>query len=503
MGAISADFIVTFDPAVLTPNGAVLGTVGSSNGGGRTLNVTNPVAGNLVVSIFGGSQFAGSGSLVDFNFNVVGLPGAASPVNVATFQYNEGPPCGIINNGRVGVISGTMSGTITYGNILTPPAPRFVPGVTLNAVGSTTVSTVTDSMGAYSMGGFAASPYTITPNKAGGVNGALTAFDASRIAQYVVQLFPFNATQELVADVSGENGITSFDAVMIARYVAMLPPISVTERTGNWVFNPVSNTYPNIFANVSNENYSALLMGDVTANWNDPIPLPGGRPAFGTERAVAVKVPQMVVEADKQITIPVDIQGALDKDIVAYEFELTYDPTVIQPQAEPVDVAGTASRGLTAVANARKPGSLRVAVYGTMPINDNGVLLNLRFTAVGAPNSVSPLRWESLLLNEGSPRALPFDGQIKIAAASPNDVEISGHLLSAYGEGIANSRVTLTDPSGKTLSAVSNELGAYRFGGLHLGETYTISAASRRFIFTPLTVSVADQAVNVDMIAEP
>ena len=500
MGAVSADLTVTFDPAILTPNGVTFGTVGSSNGGGRTLNVTNPVAGTLVISIFGGNQFVGSGSLVDLNFNVAGLPGSTSPVNFASFQYNQGPPCGTTNNGSVAVISGTISGTVTYGNILGPPSPRPVPNVALNAAGSPSLSTVTDSFGAYSLGGFGASAYTITPSKTGGVNGAINAFDAAMIVKYVVNLVTFTPTQQIVANVSGAAQVTSFDATLVARYVVQLP--SMNNSTGNWIFAPASRTYPNVFANAFNENYSALLMGDVTGNWSDPNSFPG-RPANGPERSIAVTAPQMTVKPDRQIIIPIGIQGAANKGIIAYEFELKYDPTVIQPQADPVALAGTASGDLSVAANAQIPGSLKVAVFGPVPINDNGVLLNLRFTAVGAPGSVSTLGWESLLLNEGNPQALPVDGQIELSAAAPNQAEISGKLLSAYGIGVPNTRVTLTDVSGKNLSIISNGFGAYRFGGLQIGETYTISVNERRWRFTPLTVSVANQVVNVDMIAEP
>ena len=57
-------------------------------------------------------------------------------------------------------------------------------------------------------------------------------------------------------------------------------------------------------------------------------------------------------------------------------------------------MAGTISRGLSVVTNSSEPGLLRVAVYGPMPIDGNGVLLNLRFTAVGKAGSVSPLLFE-------------------------------------------------------------------------------------------------------------
>jgi hypothetical protein len=67
------------------------------------------------------------------------------------------------------------------------------------------------------------------------------------------------------------------------------------------------------------------------------------------------------------------------------------------------------------VTNAKEPGLLRVVVYGAMPIDDNGVLLNLRFSAVGAVGSISPLTFERIMFNEGEPRVSVADGEVALA----------------------------------------------------------------------------------------
>ena len=261
---------------------------------------------------------------------------------------------------------------------------------------------------------------------------------------------------------------------------------------------PTSRTYVSVTSDFTGDDYIGLLIGEVTGNWA-PGPL---RPANGSERSTAVKAPHLVTPADKEVLIPLAVEGAADKGIISYEFNLRYDPSVIQPQKDPVDLAGTVSSGLSAVANPNEPGLLRVVVYGPMPIDSNGVLLNLRFNAVGASGSVSPLTWEKIMFNEGDPQAMASDGQIEISAAAPNQVQISGHLLTALGAGVPNAQVTLTDTTGKSRSVISNGFGAYRFGRLQVGQTYTIIVESRRWTFTPLTVSVTDQLVSVDMIAE-
>ena len=155
-------------------------------------------------------------------------------------------------------------------------------------------------------------------------------------------------------------------------------------------------------------------MGEVSGNWVDGRPRPVGSRQLaegGEQTDISVELPK-VLTGDKEIVIPVSVQGVANKGIIAYEFDLRYDPAVIQPQAEPVDLAGTVSRGLISITNIIEPGLLRVVMYGPMPIEENGVLLNLRFTAVGTSGSASTLIWERIISNEGE-AATATDGKIE------------------------------------------------------------------------------------------
>ena len=337
----------------------------------------------------------------------------------------------------------------------------------------------------------------MTPSKTGAVNGSITSFDAARISQHATG--PPNpqltGNQLIVADTSNNGTISSFDAAQVAGYSVNSPPFG---QAGQWKFLPVSRTYASVTSSVAGQDYSALLMGEVTGNWTNT----NARPANGPERDVTVTAPHLATPADGEVIVPVNVQGAMNKGIISYEFDLRYDPTVIQPQAEPVGVAGTVSRGLSFAVNAKEPGLFRVAVYGPVAIAENGVMMNLKFTAVGAPGSVSPITWERLVFNEGDPGVTAADGQVELTAAAPDSAEISGRLLDAMGQGIPNALVTLTDSTNQSRSAVSNGFGVYRFGGLQVGQTYTVSIGSNHYRFSPLTVSVTGQILSLDLIAE-
>jgi hypothetical protein len=106
------------------------------------------------------------------------------------------------------------------------------------------------------------------------------------------------------------------------------------------------------------------------------------------------------------------------------------------------------------------------------------------------------------MFNEGDPATLVTDGQVELSAAAPNQAEMTGRVVNAMGQGIPNAIVTLTDTTGASRSMVSDESGVYRFGGLQVGQTFTVRVDSKVMAFAPLTVSVTSQSVNVDMIAQ-
>ncbi len=415
---ISYDFQVTFDPAVVQPAATPYDLPGTISGSmAITTNTEN--SGHLVISGFQTAPLAGAGTLINLKFTVVGASGQATALTFEDytdpgntyhpgFQFNEGFPTQMTTNGSVSVFGIAITGTVTYGNAVGSPTPRFVSNVTINGTGSPNVSTTTGvpgpAAGQYSLSGFGPGAYTVTPTKTGGVNN-VTSFDAARVAQHVAGISLLTGNALIVADTSNNGSVSSFDAALIANFAVGGTNIGVT---GTWKFIPVSRSYPFVEENIAAEDYTALLVGEVSGNWSNTGARPVGsrQSAVGSDVAdgsIIVTAPNLVTPAGSEVIIPVNVENAAGKGIISYEFDLRYDPAVIQPQANPADLSGTMSRGLSVTFNAEEPGLLRVAVYGPMPIDGNGVLLNLRFTGVGASGSISPLIWERMILNEGEP----------------------------------------------------------------------------------------------------
>jgi len=317
----------------------------------------------------------------------------------------------------------SISGTVTYGNAISGPTPpRFVSNVTINGAGSPDVSTTTSFPGGtYSLSGFGAGSYTVTPSKTGGINN-ISSFDAARIAQHVAGTNTLTGNALLVADVSGNTTVSSFDAGMIAKYVAGPPhaPPGIGS-TATWRFTPVNRTYASVPSSISGEDYVALLMGEVSGNWTNSAARPGVRNSSddtfdrGSVAGVNVELPTVVMDAGKGIVVPISVFGLAGHGVISYEFELRYDPAIMQPSDQPVDTIETVSRGMSVVANASEPGLLRVVVYGAWPIQGDGVLLNLRFVPVGSAAAVSPLSIERMMFNEGGFQVYSNNGWIELS----------------------------------------------------------------------------------------
>jgi hypothetical protein len=297
-----------------------------------------------------------------------------------------------------------------------------VSNVLITGAGSPNVFANTAAPGAaagqYTLSGFGSGAYTVTPTKTTGQN-SISSFDAALIAQHVAGIILLNANQLIVADVSANGVVSSFDAAMIAKYVAGPPFTSPgIGATSTWKFSPANKNYASVTASVTGEDYTAYLMGEVSGNWTNT----GARSVAdrhaaagsGPVKSITVDLPRIMTSPNKEIVTPVSVQGTADKGIISYEFDLKYDPSVIQPLADRVDLTATASRGLSVVTNTTQPGLLRVVVYGPTPLDGNGVLLNLKFIAVGAPGSVSPLVFDRIMFNEGGPQVSTTDGQIEL-----------------------------------------------------------------------------------------
>jgi len=90
-------------------------------------------------------------------------------------------------------------------------------------------------------------------------------------------------------------------------------------------------------------------------------------------------------------------------------------------------------------------------------------------------------------------------------APTAASVSISGRVLDATGRGIALARLSLTDSSGNTRTALSNPFGYYSFEDVEAGQHYVLSIGHKRYVFDPSVrvINVVDEILGLDFIASP
>lgn len=418
-GITSFDFRLTYDPAILTPLATPFDTVGTLSGAFE-INVSNPSAGTLIVSGFGTAPLAGAGALLNFKFNTVGAAASCSALGLTNFGFNEGNPSSTITGGQACIALLTVSGAVTYAITTTA-----VPGVVLTAAGTPAVaSAATNAGGTYTLNGFGTGSYTVTPSKTGDTNNALTSFDASQISKHLVQTVTLTPQQLAAADVSGNGTITSFDASLIAQTVLGIPNAG---NAGTWRFTPVSRTYSNITVNHTSQDYTAILIGEVSGNWTPPNNF--AEPEQVPSGAIPVSLPMRNVGVNSDFTAPVFVGDVTGLEISSFDFEVLYDPLVIEPHVRAVANADTMSSEFIVGANVIAPGKLRVSGFSSTNLAGSGILVNLNFRAAGETGASSDLNWNNFMFNEGRPVITRTNGRVSanaLARRTPLDFDGDG-----------------------------------------------------------------------------
>lgn len=494
-GILSFDFTYTYDPAVAIFLGTdQAGTLSS----GFTVSTNSPTPGTVVVSGFGTDPLAGSGQLLKLNFFAIGGISTTTNLNLTAFKFNEGIPCVTTTNGNLTVISGTVSGMVTYANsVVVKPVVR----TNLNGTGSLpAVSTMSDLSGLYSLSGFGPGAYTVTPTKTGDVNG-ITAFDSGLIAQHVIGLNALNATQQIVADVSANGTVTSFDAALIAQYAVLIPNPG---NTGTWKFLPVSRAYANVEANQANQDYQALLMGEVSGGWTAPLSFSGlTEDLRKSGEGIGVSIPtDLVVSNSVDFNIPVILEDTTGQGFISYQFDLVYDPEVVQPLENACSTLDTLSGSMTVTCNKVGKNLLTVAVFGAMPLDGKGVGINLKFNAVGKDGMSSSLALRGFMFNEGELRTRTTDGTVKIGSTNEETTFVGGQIQTRKGLGVANARISLIDANGVSRSTTTDEFGNYGFESVPLGESYEVRISADGYKFPVRHLTVATELRQADFVVE-
>lgn len=95
-------------------------------------------------------------------------------------------------------------------------------------------------------------------------------------------------------------------------------------------------------------------------------------------------------------------------------------------------------------------------------------------------------------------------GVARLYTLDPVPVTVSGRTLTQAGLPIGGVKVSLTDPSGQSRTAITSNFGYFTFDNVPTGQTYTLFVrSSKRYIFESRDFGLNEATNDLDLIGEP
>jgi len=262
-----------------------------------------------------------------------------------------------------------------------------VPDVFIDIFGGVTDSIITDRNGNYNTILPYYQDYILTPSKAKNTDfdsETILAYDAALTLQAAVGLIQLDSLQQIAADADQDSMITALDASLIASYVVEFE--DSCSHVGEWVFNPFEKKYINLDNHYFQQDFLAIVVGNVHGDWQYP-------DSIGESNPLAkVALPTAIVE-NNQIKIPIKIESA--SDLLSFELELNYPSdqfSLIEIQKSDI---GSDFQFITH----QQKDKLNLVLYRTQPLNDSGNLISIIFEADKKVTVIDQFKIEKFRIN--------------------------------------------------------------------------------------------------------
>jgi endonuclease G len=280
---------------------------------------------------------------------------------------------------------------------------------------------------------------------------------------------------------------TDFNINNTFTYTIVTPPShgSMLGSGANPTYSPQANYVgPDSFTFKANDGALDSNTSTVTIN------VTAGAPV-----SIPVSVPHVTGPTTSNITVPVAVGLLTGQGVKAYDLQITFDPTVLQPLGTPYDTAGTVSSGMLITPNANNAGHLIISAFQATDLTGSGTLINLKFMIVGAPGQVSPLTLADYTdpgttfhpgfrFNAGTPAASTTNGSVHVNGPTATPAGIRGQILDGAGQPVGGATVTITGGS-RLIRAITDRNGVYQVENLAAGAFYVVMPSRANYTFAP------------------
>jgi hypothetical protein len=454
----SSEITLTFDSNVLQATDAsTMGTI-AHGWGPPTYNIKN---GSIAIAMAGAEPLEGEGVLLWVGFNIIGTIEDSTIIHFQKMIFNDGIPPALPKDGVFRVCQ-------TYkisGSIRTCISDKPVCNVTMALTGGK-IDTATTGCGVCAgdylfrnlEGGL---DYLVKPFKQDDFNHAITAYDASLVLRYVVDLIPLSTCKKIAADVNENCMISAFDASFILRLVVgqiyhfpagkdwkFFPAyINISEQ--NWCNLPDSIFYSNLSEDKLNQDYKAVLLGDVSGNWT-PFDFWAKTIAAAPMQKSIIK--QLNLNPGEQFTVPIELSA---EEVYSTELEFNFN-------SELFELVGVKSTELSSGALIERNLSfdkLNLALASAKAINGTGSIFELTFKV--SENAKSGDQGELNLVwmqtDENEPMVLNQVTEVSIGTSIPSQFYLAQNHPNPFNP---ETKIEFTIPmEGRVNLSVYNLLG--------------------------------------------
>lgn len=208
---------------------------------------------------------------------------------------------------------------------------------------------------------------------------------------------------------------------------------------------------------------------------------------------ISVSLPSSQGVVNNSGTIPLSVDDLTGQGVTAFQFVVTYDPSVIE--ITNAAGAGTLSEGKLLLSNTTVSGQISVSGASDFDYEGGGILVNLEVTYLS--EGTTDLTISSFMFNEGTPASTSTNGSVTVTngqGPSPVNISVPNSSIGTVDESLTIP-VSVDNLTGKGVQSYeftfTYDAAALRVDGVNINNTLsagtnptTNSAVSGQFVVT-------------------
>ena len=234
------------------------------------------------------------------------------------------------------------------------------------------------------------SSYTVTPKAPPDIDitfNAVRMYDAALTAQAAMDRKELDNYETLSADANKDGKISLYDAALIAQY-AMSSSDRPDSYVADWLFEPPFKKYEPLSQSQTDQDFKAILIGDVNGDWNplNPFAKPKSIDNF---KMLAAKI-------DAKGDLLIDLIKIYDEELIAAEATIKFNPSILKLNA----INLTELTGQFKIYDFIENGAASVGIYSPTPANGNGSIFRFHFNILGETTNITDIEISKYIEND-------------------------------------------------------------------------------------------------------